>query len=396
METKQEIMKAWLFLSIRDVSKRRRETTMVIFAITIGVVGPVFTTAINNGMQDAFVGNFVDVVIGHIQLQPNTGETFINKSDSMVEKVRGIPGIIGVAPRIVDGVEFRTKDERGNLNIVGVKPSEEEKASTLASRIERGEYLDDKDKNEILIGTSFADEFKVDVGDKLTIQYRDEPAQQFDIKGVVGTGTWDFDRFTFIAPYKTVQELVHKDEASYILVRLDNPSSSKEYKTLLQEETTLQNVKTWQELSAGLAGTVEVLGTISLMTSIISVFVAAISISLIIYTTVKNKMRQIGVLKAIGARKSMVLKTYLTEALFIGITGTLLGTVFGLFLISMIDRNPIVIEPVVGVKLIIRPWISLLSILSADIAILLTCVFGGIYPAMIAARTNIIKAIWSG
>jgi ABC-type lipoprotein release transport system permease subunit len=207
-------MKSWLFLSIKDVSKRRRETAMVIFAITIGVVGPVFTTAINNGMQDAFVGNFVDAEIGHIQLQPNTGETSINKSDSTVEKVRGIPGIKGVAPRIVDGIEFRTKDERGNLNIVGIKPSEEEQASTLAGSIERGEYLDDKDKNEILIGTSFANEFKVDVGDKLTIQYRDEPVQQFDIKGVISTGTWDLDRFTFIAPYKTVQALVHKDEAS--------------------------------------------------------------------------------------------------------------------------------------------------------------------------------------
>ncbi len=389
-------MKSWLFLSIKDISKRRRETAMVIFAITIGVVGPVVTTAINNGMQDAFVGNFVDVVIGHMQLQPNTGEISINKSDSTVDKVRGISGIKGVAPRIVGGIAFRTKDERGDLNIVGIKPSEEEKASTLVDRMERGEYLDDKDKNEILIGTSLASEFKIDVGDKLTIQYRDEPPQQFDIKGVMSTGTWDFDRFTILAPYKTVQELIHKEDASYIVVRLDNPSNSKEYKTILQKETNLQNVKTWQDLSAGLAGTVEVLGTISLVTSIISVFVAAISISLIIYTNVKNKMRQIGVIKAIGARSSMILKTYLAEALFIGISGTILGTVIGLFLISILNQNPIVMQPVEGVKLVLRPWISPLSILSADIAILLTCVIGGIYPAIIAARTNIIKAIWGG
>lgn len=389
-------MKPWLFLSIKDISKRKRETAMVIFAITIGVVGPVFTTAINNGMQDAFVGNFVDAEIGHVQLQPNTGETSINKSDSTVEKVRGIPGIKGVAPRIADGVQFRTKDNRGDLNILGIKPSEEEQASTMSSTIIRGEYLDDLDKNEILVGSSFADEFKVDVGDKLTIQYRDEPAQQFDVKGIISTGTWDLDRFTFIAPYKIVQAFVHKNEASYIVVRLEDPSRSKEYKTILQQETTLQNVKTWEELSAGLAGTVAALGSISLTTSIISVFVAAISISLIIYTTVKNKMRQIGVIKAIGARGSMILKTYLTEALFIGVTGTLLGTVIGLILITMVDKNPIILQPVVGVKLVIRPWISLLSIFSADIAILLTCVIGGIYPAMIAARTNIIKAIWGG
>jgi len=389
-------MKSWLFLSIKDLSKRKKETAMVIFAITIGVVGPITTTAINNGMRDAFVGNFIDVVIGHIQLQPNTGEIVINKSDSTVEKVRGIPGIKGAAPRIISGIEFITKDERGFLNIVGIKPSEEERASTLVSSIERGEFLDDKDKNEILIGTSLADEFNVDIGDKLTMRYRDEPTQQFDIKGIISTGTWDFDRFTIVAPYKIVQEFVHKDEASYILVRLENPSSSKNYKTLLQQETTLQNVKTWQELSAGMAGTVEVLGSISLVTSIISIFVAAISISLIIYTTVKNKMRQIGVIKAIGARNSMILKIYLAEAIFLGITGTLIGTVIGLFFINILNRNPIIMTPVEGVKLILRPWISPLSILAADIAILITCVIGGTYPAIIAARTNIIKAIWGG
>ena len=145
-----------------------------------------------------------------------------------------------------------------------------------------------------------------------------------------------------------------------------------------------------------MAGTVEDLGSISLVTSIISIFVAAISISLIIYTTVKNKMRQIGVIKAIGARNSMILKIYLAEAIFLGITGTLIGTVIGLFFINILNRNPIIMTPVEGVKLILRPWISPLSILAADIAILITCVIGGTYPAIIAARTNIIKAIWGG
>lgn len=389
-------MKAWLFLAIKDIVKRRRETIMVIFAITIGVVGPLFTTAVNNGMQDAFVGNYVDAVIGHIQLQPNSGDSFIQKSESVVEKVRGISGIAGVAPRIGSGVEIQTKNEREGVALIGIKPSEEETASTLAGSIEHGEYLDDKDKNELLIGISFAEEFKLDVGDKLMVQYRDDPAQKFNIKGIISTGTWDFDRFAILAPYKTVQELVHTKEADYIVIRLQDPSRSKEYKTLLQKETALQNVRTWQELSAGIAGTVAVMGSISLMTSIISVFVAAISISLIIYTTVKNKTRQIGVLKAIGARGSIVLKIYLSEALFIGIAGTFLGTVIGMFLINHIHQNPYVIEPVTGVKLVIRPWISTLSLLSADLAIILTCIIGGIYPAIIAARTNIIKAIWGG
>ncbi len=389
-------MKAWLFLAIKDISKRRRETLMVIIAITIGVVGPLFTTALNNGMQDAFVGNAVDVVLGHVTIEPNTGDTLIANSDSVVSKVTGITGVVGVSPRISDGVDVESKTEKIGIAIIGIKPSLEEKASTLAKTVETGEYLDDKDKNELLIGTALAEELKVDVADTVLVYYQNKEPVKFRIKGIINSGTWDYDRFAIIAPYNAVKHLVGKNDATSIHIRLENADDADKFKTIIQKETALSNVKTWEELSAGMAGMIETFNNISLQTSAISIFVAAIAISLIIYTTVKNKIREIGVIKAIGARGSMILKIYLAEALFIGVIGTTLGTIIGMFLINGMQQHPIVTEPQQGMKLVIIPWISLKSIMAADFTILMTCVIGGIYPALIAARTNIIKAIWSG
>jgi ABC-type lipoprotein release transport system permease subunit len=389
-------MKAWLFLAFKDLSKRRRETLMVILAITIGVVGPLFTTALNNGMQDAFVGNTVNVYTGHLQIQPNTGDTQIAKSESVLSKVTGIKGIVGAAPRMNGGVDIESRTEKMGIAIFGVKPSLEEKASTLAKTVERGDFLDDKDKNELLIGTSLSEVMKVDVGDTVILQYQNREPVEFKIKGIISTGTFELDRYAIIGEYDTVKELIEKDEASNIVIRLENPDESLKYKLILQKETTLQNVKTWQELSAGMAGMIETFGVISTMTSGVSVFVAAIAISLIIYTTVKNKIREIGVLKAIGARGEMIMRIYLAEAVFIGVIGTSLGTVIGLSFIHVMQQNPLIMTPEYGMKLIIMPRISLDSIIAADVSILLTCIIGGIYPAIIAARTNIIKAIWGG
>lgn len=389
-------MKAWLFLAVKDLSKRRRETLMVIFAITIGVVGPLFTTALNNGMQSAFVGNTVNVYIGHLQIQPNTGEDVIHNSESVLSKVMSINGIAGATPRMNAGVEISSRTEKIGIVMFGVRPSLEEKASTLSKTVERGEFLDDRDKNELLVGTSLAEVMKIDVGDKVRIKYQDNEPVEYNIKGVVSTGTFELDRYAIIAPYDTVKELSGKDEASLILVRLEDPEESMKFTTILQKETTLTNVKTWQELSAGMAGMIETFGVISLMTAAISVFVAAIAISLIIYTTVKNKIRQIGVIKAIGARGSTILRIYLAEALFIGILGTGFGTLIGLLLINNMAQNPLVMEPEFGMKMLIVPSISSSSIIATDLAILLTCVIGSFYPAYVASRTNIIKAIWSG
>lgn len=389
-------MKDWFFLAVKDLSKRKRETLMVIFAITIGVVGPLFTTALNNGMQSAFVGNTVNVYVGHLQIQPNTGDDFIKNTQSVLSKVTSIKGIAGATPRMTAPVEISSRTEKIGLVMFGIKPSLEEKASTLSKTVERGEFLDDRDKNELLVGTSLSEVMKIDVGDSVLIKYQDNDPVKYTIKGVVSTGTFELDRYAIIAPYDTVKELSGQDEASLIIIRLEDPEESLKFTTILQKETTLTNVKTWQELSAGMAGMIQTFGFISLMTAAISVFVAAIAISLIIHNTVKNKIRQIGVIKAIGARGSTILKIYLAEALFIGILGTGLGTLIGLLIINNMAQNPLVMEPEFGMKMLIVPWISSSSILATDLAILITCVLGSFYPASVAAKMNILKAIWSG
>jgi len=152
----------------------------------------------------------------------------------------------------------------------------------------------------LLVGTSFAEVMKIDVGDRVLLTYLDREPVEFRVKGIISTGTFELDRYAIIATYDTVKELIEKKEATNIVIRLEKPEESAKYKLLLQKETTLPNVKTWQELSAGMAGMIETFGVISVMTSGVSVFVAAIAISLIIYTTVRNKIRQIGVLNMIG------------------------------------------------------------------------------------------------
>ncbi|HMB44817.1 MAG TPA: hypothetical protein VKL21_03240 [Candidatus Methanoperedens sp.] len=114
--------------------KRRRETLMVILAITIGVVGPLFTTALNNGMQDAFVGNTVNVYTGHLQIQPNTGDSVISKSESVLSKVTGIKGIVGAAPRMTGGVDIESRTEK-----MGQKRWKEE--NSLMTRINMNCWL---------------------------------------------------------------------------------------------------------------------------------------------------------------------------------------------------------------------------------------------------------------
>jgi len=389
-------MNSEFFLAIKYLLNKKHETIIVIFAITIGVIGPLFTAALNNGMQDAFVGNTVNVITGHLQILPEIGEKFIPKSDSLVSKLKDIKGIKGVAQRIQGGVEIESKTKRLNLGVVGINPEEEKKASTLSKSVVEGEFLEKDDEDEILIGTSLAEELKLEVGDEVWLTFIKGHPQKFRVKGIISTGTWNYDRYTVFLTYKTAKQMLDVSDASYIIIRLYDSNKVDEFRTIIEKETLNTNIKTWKELAAGTAGMVKTFGIISFLTSMISIIVAATSISLIIYTTVKNKTRDIGVLKAIGARNSMIFYIFLIESLLIGVIGITLGTIIGFCIINWIQAKPIIMHPEAGMQLIIRPWISIQTVIITDFMILATCIIGGIYPAISASRISIIKAIWSG
>jgi len=215
------------------------------------------------------------------------------------------------------------------------------------------------------------------------------------VKGIVSTGSFEYDGYAVFVSYKFAQELLNTTDATEILIRLVDRTNADGLLALVKRESTSTNVKTWEELSEGMASMISTLGIISSMTSFISILVAAIAISLIIYTTVKNRTRDIGILKGIGARNSMILNIFLIEAILIGVIGMALGTVMGLIIVDQMHKHPITITPR-SVELIIAPWITPQTVLITDLIMLITCIVGGVIPAIIASRTNIIKAIWGG
>jgi len=387
-------MNATLFLALHDLSQRKKETIAVIFAITIGIVGTISTYSVNNGMQDAFVGTVVDVQTGHLAILPDIGEDFIENSDSVVDRVSDLPFVVGVAPRIGGGMNVRSKTGHAGGMIIGIMYSKEEGTTTLTKKIKEGEFLDDDDGYELLMGSVLANDLEVGVSDDVTLTIEEKP-YKFNVKGIVSTGSFEYDGYAVFVSYKFAQELLNTTDATEILIRLVDRTNADGLLALVKRESTSTNVKTWEELSEGMASMISTLGIISSMTSFISILVAAIAISLIIYTTVKNRTRDIGILKGIGARNSMILNIFLIEAILIGVIGMALGTVMGLIIVDQMHKHPITITPR-SVELIIAPWITPQTVLITDLIMLITCIVGGVIPAIIASRTNIIKAIWGG
>lgn len=389
-------MRPSLFLAIKDISQRKKEILMVILAISVSVTGIIFAHAFNNAMYDGFVGATIDVETGHLKILPELGEDIITNPDNKIEKIENIPSVIGASLRIESGGVISSETKTSRNRIFGVWPSKEGKTTTLDEAVSSGEFLDDRDRFKLLIGSGFAEDLKVDVGDYLSISVDPPETYDFEIKGIVSTGSFYYDNYCVFAPFKVVRNLLGTEGATEIVIQLDNPMKAEDVKTIVEKETLCTNVKTWVDLSGGMASMISVFGMVASMSSGISIMVSAIAISIILYTSVKNKIRSIGVIKAMGGKNSFVFSVYLIEAMLIGIVGISIGTLSGLCAINYLQHNQIVVTPQAGMEVIIAPWISTHTVIVTDLAIFITCIFGCIYPALMAARVNIIEAIWHG
>lgn len=390
-------MRPSFFLAIKDLAQRKKEILMVILAISISVTGIILANSFNNAMYDGFVGTVIDTEFGHLKILPEVDEDVITNSEKKVDKIEDIPSVIGVAPRIESAGMISSETKSSRNRIFGIWPSKEGKTTTLDEDVTSGEFLDDKDSFKLLIGSGFAEDLKVDIGDHLFISLLDPPeTYDFEIKGIVSTGSFYYDNYCVFIPYKVVQDLLGTEDATEIVIRLDDRTKTDSIKALVEKETLCTNVKTWEDLSGGMASMISVFSMVANMTSGISIMVSAIAISIILYTSVKNKIRSIGIIKAIGGKNSFVFSVYLIEAILIGIVGIFIGTSCGLYAINYLQDNQIVVTPMSGMQVTIVPWISIHTIIVTDFVIFITCIFGGLYPALVAARVNIIEAIWHG
>jgi len=264
-----------------------------------------------------------------------------------------------------------------------------------ADEILEGRELTRSDKAVVIIGYSLAypfegDEQYLEVGDriKLTSEVnKEEKTLSLRIVGILeeSGGSFGSGDKSFLIPLRTYEQFFETGgEYTTIQVKVVDPETINQISDEIEE--TLEDVSVITSEAAmsmvdSIIGTVEaVLGGIAG----ISLLVAGVGIINTMTVSVMERTREIGTLKAIGARSSDVLLLFLTEAVMTGIAGGTLGAVFG-FILSTVVGEYVGVVPEVSLNL------GVITLLFAVV----TCVVSGIYPAWRAAQLHPVDALRS-
>ena len=337
------IMDYRLNLAARMLGNKRGSLIGAVLAVSIGILVIHVNFVIFQGIYDAIIRDMTDYRFGDIFITHEEDPTIERSHLVYTNWFERVPIVQAATPRLsgTADIEFRSEgkmNEQFDVKIVGVDPVTDVQASTVHTTISDGQYV--YARNSIVVGETVSQDLGgVKVGDNikliLTNQWGIEESKRFIVTGISKTaGGQGFDT-SVIMHIDTLRSMLDRpDESNSIFVKLveQNPEGAKEIKNQflaayandeLKAETIEESAEaTLKGFRSGIA-MINLIGYFGMMSS-------AFAIVVIQMMLVSSKTREIGVMRAIGAKRKDILIIFIFQGMVIGLFGAAVGTGFGL------------------------------------------------------------------
>ncbi len=384
-----------LFYSRKDLLKNKKIFIFITLAIILATANIIVVNGLIEGMVNDLLDNTVETSIGHLNIYPKEEDRYIDGLGIKEQKLTALNEIVvAYSPRISTNGILTHKELSGSASILGLDPEKEKDVSKILEKLDRGSSINSDDQDAILVSYRLAEDLKLEIGSETDLTFENGKVKTYNVKGIVRTGNSDFDASTIIMTLDEIaMQLGLDNKASIILIKLRDKELASQYKPIIIKELELSNVRTWREEVEFILSFTLAWKSFAGIISIIGLIAAVISVGLIIYINVVSKKRQIGIMKAIGAKESFIFMVFVMEAILFGLIGVVLGDILGYLAIKYMETHPFY-------DAVSQTWMSArfypyLFYIASAVSFSVT-VLAGIYPAIKASRIDVIKAIWGG
>ncbi|MCL6620170.1 ABC transporter permease [Thermomonas hydrothermalis] len=391
-------------IALRFLRQGRAQTLLILFGITVGVAVIVFVTALISGLQ----ANVIQRTLGtqaHIRISAPDQENRIAPAppgtlhlileDRRAQVLRTIlnwpqvlavldhtPDIVAVSPIVSGPALARRGQAVKSVALIGVDLPRYQRIIPLDRNLVAGRL--DVASGNALIGSELARELGLRPGGKLRLDAGDGREAVVNVAGIFELGVRDLDARYVYLDLKQAQSLLGLPGGVTVIdVTVRELFSANRTAARLRGLTGLK-AESWMETNAQL---MNALSSQSMSTRMISLFVAlsvALGIASVLAVSVTQRTREIGILRAMGARRRQMLRVFLVQGAVLGLIGSLFGALAGLGLVAAFNTF--------GPKLFYIPLPPAL-IPAAMVLATLAGVVAAAVPASRAARLDPVEAI---
>jgi len=392
-----------LYLAVRAIRRGNRNTlalTILIIALVIVLMN--FLTMIIGGVVTIYNQQMIDYQYGHVTIEPKGRETFIANADSLVKRLQRVPGVTGVTAHVSTGTTI-TNTKNGQFltrGLTAFDPGDEMAVTKYHLVIKEGTFLSKGDTDQILIGSLLAgheDEAQdkvpsiggVKVGDRVEVAYSNGVAKSYRVKGIFQTDGVMIDSSAFITRTEMDSVMHTQGRATEILVRGTSADTAAPLKYAIMDYGVEEKVKTWNERGKGFMG--DAIASFSILNAImtvVSLIVASVVVFIVTFINIINRRKQIGILKAIGIRRQVIVGSYLIQVIILCCCGILLG-----ILMLNVISFALTMYPLKFPMGYITPALDYAGIVTSVIALFFVSLISGYIPAWQVAKEEILDAM---
>ncbi|SDJ93708.1 ABC transporter permease [Natronincola ferrireducens] len=392
-----------ILLAASTIRANKMRSFLTMLGIIIGIAAVVAISAIGNGgkyqiqkSMEQFGTNRLMVYMNWEKQGEMTQRDYLNDRD--IEGIKRIQGIEAITPLYEEWTSLTVRNHHIDIVLVGANAD-----SQIITNVKmiKGRFINDNDvannSNQIVISEKEARELfgTIDViGEKVTLNSYRGPVD-FNIVGITNyeenlfSGTMNNGRAQVYVPISTIMRVYNQtvyygvnlkianredmDIVGQQVIRLlERMHNNKDMYTMFNLEQMLQTIN----------GVIATVTTVLAFIAGIALLVGGIGIMNIMLVSVSERIREIGIKKAIGAKRSTILLQFITESSIISLLGGIIGIIFG-FVLGL------------GASFLLKmpPLISIREVVGATLLAMTIGILFGVYPANRAAKMNPIEAL---
>lgn len=380
------------FIAKKHILEKKKQSFIGIIGIMIGVTVLIVSIGISNGLDKNMIGSILSLS-SHISVYDVEHK---NEYEKIENKIKEISGVKGVLPKVsTQGlIKYRGiyGDYVSGVKIEGLDIEKAKTAIDIEKKIVHGKINPEK-RNEIYIGNELFRQLGANIGDKISLVSAENQELPLEITGVFESGYYDYDISMVIIPLATAQYMMYMgDNITNLEITLDNPYDADRISDILSEKYGLFN-RTWGDQNKNLLSALALEKTVMIVVFSLIVVIAGFVVWVIMNMLVREKIKDIGIMRAMGFSTQNIMKIFLIEGITLGVIGIFIGVLLSLGILWYIENYSISGITSIYYLSKIPVEISLKEILIIVFVNFIVIFLSSVFPAYRAGKMETMEAL---
>lgn len=338
--------------ALRNLLRRPARSIMLLSLIAITILCLLFIQGVYGGMIQAIIDNAIQkdcgyIILENIEYQHSESLKHTLRLQQTIDLLKQSIGDIPSLRRIkTKGLAQTAMISRG-IEFIGLDLADDAYNEGLKGALIDGSFLDSADRNGVILGNVLASDMGVKVGSKIVIRTQDTggdlTATAMRVRGILDASNPKVDRIRVFASLETIQDLLSAPD-QVCQIGLFPESIDQLDDLLIKIQKQFPNhirISTWREFYPAFAIGEKMMDIVNIVLISIAFIAVGLGIFDSILVSMLERIREFGILMAIGTPQSKIHSLILSEGLILGTLGFLFGSILGTLLLGYFHHNPI-------------------------------------------------------